>query len=96
VWAPDEGGAPARRPLGTALVADWAHPLARSSSFYRQLGDTARHEDAPLAVAIQMMDFSIRIPFQVSANVIGRASIRGTVDIRSAEGAAQANRRARG
>jgi hypothetical protein len=28
-----------------------AHPLARSSSFYRQLGETTRHEDAPLAVA---------------------------------------------
>jgi hypothetical protein len=27
-----------------------AHPLARSSSFYRQLGETARHEDAPLAL----------------------------------------------
>jgi hypothetical protein len=66
-----------------------AHPLARSSSFYRQLGETARHEDAPLAVATQITDFCIKIPFQVSANVIGRASIRGTVDIRWAEGAAQ-------
>jgi len=28
-----------------------AHSLARSSSFYRQLGETARNEDAPLAVA---------------------------------------------
>src|SRR5712672_3316788 len=73
-----------------------AHPLARDFKFlgelfkfYRQLGETARHEDAPLAVATQITDFCITIPLQVKASVVGRASIRVTVDIRWAEGAAQ-------
>ena len=57
--------------------------------FYWQLAETARHEDAPLAVATPITDFCIMIPLQVNASVVGRASIRETVDIRWAEGAAQ-------
>jgi hypothetical protein len=87
VWAPDEGGAhgvgSAPRSLQTGA------PARALFKFLLATRREARHEDAPLAVATQITDFCIKIPFQVSANVIGRAPIRATVDIRWAEGAAQ-------
>jgi hypothetical protein len=38
--------------------------LGELFKFYRQLGETVRHEDAPLAVATQIMDFRTVIPLQ--------------------------------
>jgi hypothetical protein len=75
---------------------DLAHPLTRDAEFlaklfkgHRLFGETARHEDAPLAVATQITDFCMMIPLQANASLVGRTSTCGTVDIRRAEGAAQ-------
>ena len=61
---------------------DLAHPLTRDAEFlvklfkgHRLFGETARHEDAPLAVATQITDFCIMVPLQVSA-AVGKDRIR--------------------